>query len=66
MARRVKPGDKFNITAAEYNRLLAAPMPSLAIVSRVAEETAPTFATLPPFAFTTKCDHCAHRWNRRL
>jgi hypothetical protein len=24
MARRVKPGDKFNITAAEYNRLLAA------------------------------------------
>jgi hypothetical protein len=24
MSRRVKPGDKFNITAAEYNRLLAA------------------------------------------
>jgi hypothetical protein len=24
MARRVKPGDKFNVTAAEYNRLLAA------------------------------------------
>jgi hypothetical protein len=28
-------------------------MPSLAIVSQVAEEIAPTFATLPPFAFTT-------------
>ncbi len=54
MARRVRPGEKLNITAAEYNRLLAAPMPSLAIVSRVAEETAPTFATLPPFAFTIK------------
>ena len=24
MARRVKPGEKLNITAAEYNRLLAA------------------------------------------
>ncbi len=66
MARRVRPGEKLNITAAEYNRLLAAADALLVIASPVAEETAPTFATLPPFAFTIKVRHCAHRWNRRF
>jgi hypothetical protein len=35
-------------------------MPLLAIVSRVAEETAPTFATLPPFAFKRPTNSFTH------
>ncbi len=54
MARRVRPGEKLNITAAEYNRLLAAADAIARDRLSGGGETAPTFATLPPFAFTIK------------